>query len=257
MLPQAFGPFQDPVKRDATIRLLNFCHTIYARDEISLEHLRELKLAADIQGPTPDITHLLAGREPEDPTEWARRVCVVPNARMLDRTSSDTAQRYTAFMQRVLQIVRDKALEPVLVVHETFDLPLAQHLATADAAGVRILHKDAITTKGLLGASYAVIGSRYHALVSALSQVTPSLATSWSHKYGELFRDYGCPENILSMDSDLPTLEAQASAFLEPDRRNQLRERLTARASHHRQRVEEMWQRVETILWQEASARRR
>jgi colanic acid/amylovoran biosynthesis protein len=41
-----------------------------------------------------------------------------------------------------------------------------------------------------------VVGSRYHGIIAALSQMVPALVLGWSHKYFELMRDVGTEEYI-------------------------------------------------------------
>ncbi len=43
----------------------------------------------------------------------------------------------------------------------------------------------------MIGKTACVVGSRYHALVAALSQGIPCMALSWSHKYRELLKPFG------------------------------------------------------------------
>ncbi len=45
--------------------------------------------------------------------------------------------------------------------------------------------------KAVIGKTACVIGSRFHALVAALSQGIPCMALSWSHKYRELLKPFG------------------------------------------------------------------
>ena len=75
----------------------------------------------------------------------------------------------------------------------------------SEAAGGTPIVKETnpLHIKGILGACDAAVGSRFHGLVSALSQGVPSLATGWSHKYQRLFEDYGFSEGLVSVtDSD-------------------------------------------------------
>lgn len=59
--------------------------------------------------------------------------------------------------------------------------------------------------KTIIGNSYMAIGSRYHFLIAALSSGVPSMALGWSHKYKELFREFGIEDYVLEyqeMDKD-------------------------------------------------------
>jgi colanic acid/amylovoran biosynthesis protein len=72
---------------------------------------------------------------------------------------------------------------------------------------------DTLDTKAILAAASALVSSRFHGLVSALSAGVPSLACGWSHKYAELMADYGAGKHIADLDrpeSWGPLLEAFA-----------------------------------------------
>ena len=45
--------------------------------------------------------------------------------------------------------------------------------------------------KAIIGNAYVALGSRFHFLVAALSSGVPSIALGWSHKYHELFSEFG------------------------------------------------------------------
>lgn len=254
MLPQAFGPFRQPPARDTARRLFEQCDRIYPRDPRSRAHLDELGVADRTDAVVPDITHLVAGAAPADREAWARRVCIVPNARMLDRTSPGTAEAYRGFLLRAVRIAREQGLEPHLLVHERNDLALAEEIGGSAGGALPILSEDALTAKGMLGCCYALIGSRYHALISALSQGTPAMGTSWSHKYDELFSDYGCTEHLVSPDAEPEETDMRLRRFLDRGSRDRLATHLGARAAEKRAEVERMWVEVDLLL--DGSARR-
>jgi len=64
--------------------------------------------------------------------------------------------------------------------------------AVGDARAKALLERvSAAEMKAVIGKTACVVGSRYHALVAALSQGTPCMAFSWSHKYRELLKPFG------------------------------------------------------------------
>lgn len=247
MLPQAFGPFTNRDVRTWSARLLGHCDLVFARDPASLAHLRDLGLGTDAVGLAPDITHLVEGEAPPDPAAWPRRVCLVPNARMLDRTSEAVGRGYRGFLVRAASVARALGLEPVMLVHEENDLPLAQELSAA-AGELPLIDENALRSKGMIAASYAVIGSRYHAIVSALSQGVPTMGTSWSHKYEMLFQDYGCSDFLVSTDTAVDDLEATLSSFLAATTNADLRRSLSEVAVANKAKVWTMWGRIDALL---------
>ncbi|HEV2293542.1 MAG TPA: polysaccharide pyruvyl transferase family protein [Tepidisphaeraceae bacterium] len=249
LLPQAFGPFERPEMRHCCRELFEQCELIYPRDAISRQHLVELGVGDKAPAVTPDITHLLKGTPPVDPGAWKRRVCIVPNARMTDKTSPERGDRYFGFILKAIDHVRARDLEPVLLVHERNDLPLAQCIRDAVTVPPAIVDEDALASKGILGGCYAVVGSRYHALISALSQGVPAIGTSWSHKYEELFGDYGCCQYLLSPEGDAAQLEATLGRMLDPAVHDTLAAHLAVHAQQQKAKVEEMWSRIEWLIF--------
>lgn len=51
--------------------------------------------------------------------------------------------------------------------------------------------------KSIIGNAYIAIGSRYHFLIASLSSGIPSMALGWSHKYRELFAEFGLADFVI------------------------------------------------------------
>ena len=117
------------------------------------------------------------------------------------------------------------------------------------AAVIPILKEDdPLELKGILGASRAVVASRFHALVSALSQGVPAVATGWSHKYTELFEDYGFPEGLLSIDDDAARVDAMLDRLVDADASRTISMRLLEHSERLKARSEDMWSGVQSVI---------
>ena len=249
MLPQAFGPFEKPGQREAARALFGACALVYARDEESLGHVQGLDLdAGTALRRAPDVTHLLSVPPPPDAEAWARRAVIVPNQRMLDRTAPDRAAAYGQFLQDAISAVRAAGLDPWLLLHERNDRALLDAVSREAGGGVRVFEGDGVALKGVIGAAGLVVASRYHALVSALSQGVPAIGTSWSHKYDRLFAAYGQERYLLAPEGDEGERRARLDEALSPGGQAEARARLAARADRCRDEVEAMWRAVEAVI---------
>jgi colanic acid/amylovoran biosynthesis protein len=102
--------------------------------------------------------------------------------------------------------------------------------------------------KGILGTCDATVGSRFHGLVSALSQGVPSVATGWSHKYERLFQDYGFDEGLVSVTDSDQTLHSKLDFLINSDSAKQLRNQLNRKSDELKGLSEEMWGKVFAVI---------
>jgi colanic acid/amylovoran biosynthesis protein len=106
---------------------------------------------------------------------------------------------------------------------------------------------NALEAKGIIGASFLVISSRFHAAASALSQAVPCLATSWSHKYPMLLRDYDIDNGIIDVN-DTPAALSKVKEFIDETKNMQLRDHLANKSNILKKKSEEMWNKVFEII---------
>jgi colanic acid/amylovoran biosynthesis protein len=106
-----------------------------------------------------------------------------------------------------------------------------------------ITESDPLRLKGLLGACRGSIGSRYHGLVSCLSQGVPAFGTSWSHKYQALYADYDLKSGLIeSLSTDVAD---ELSRHLADDHwMMTTRQRLLNAAEKQKRISETMWREV-------------
>jgi polysaccharide pyruvyl transferase WcaK-like protein len=260
LLPQALGPFQMPAVREPFLRALDAVDLVYARDARSEAHLRELAPGDDRIRRAPDITIALAGTCPPDLEALVGSgpfACLVPNDRMLERTALEVAEGYVAFLRSCAHEVSALGLRPVLVLHETArDAPFIDRLGDALGTDPRVVTEcDPLVLKGILGAAAIVVSSRYHALVSAMSQGVPVVATGWSHKYATLLDDFGTPEQLVDVLADPGELRARLTVGVDGPARAEMSATLRRRAAEQAAGVASMWGEIRVRLGLPVSAR--
>lgn len=253
LLPQALGPFRTPAVREPFLRALESVDLVYARDARSEAHLRELAPGDDRIRRAPDVTIAVAGTCPPDLEALVGSgpfACLVPNDRMLERTTPEVAEGYVAFLRSCAHEVASLGLRPVLVLHETArDAPFVERLGDALGPDPRVVtERDPLVLKGILGAAAIVVSSRYHALVSAMSQGVPVVATGWSHKYATLLDDFGTPGQLVDVLADPGELRARLAVGVDGPARTEMSATLRRRAAEQTHDIAAMWVEIRTRL---------
>jgi colanic acid/amylovoran biosynthesis protein len=247
LLPQALGPFTTEKIRAAMQTVVENVDLIFPRERVSYEHLTELTGEQAKIRQAPDFTNLISGVIPADFDVERNRFCIVPNCRMLDKTDQQTRDAYLPFLISCARYLLEKGAKPFALVHEgKNDLALAEKLSAA-VGGIPIVRESGpLEIKGILGACSGTLGSRFHGLVSALSQGVPALATGWSHKYQMLFEDYGFPEGLVQVTAD--EAEIRRKLDLVTDDSPRVAALIQTRTAELKQQSEQMWQQVFEVI---------
>lgn len=125
---------------------------------------------------------------------------------------------------------------------------LAEKVSEA-VGGIPVVKEvDPLHIKGILGTCDATVGSRFHGLVSALSQGVPSLATGWSHKYQRLFEDYEFGEGLVSVTDSDEVLFSKLELLIDSNSAEELRGKLNERSVELKQLSAEMWDKVFAVI---------
>jgi hypothetical protein len=243
-LPQAFGPFKNREVREKLKDLLPHASLIYARDLTSYKHLESLLGLQENLRMAPDFTSLVAPSWCSPVRLPRNTVLVVPNIRMIDKSGdSVVANQYVPMLAQACITIRKLGLNVYLLAHSCGDLDLAKDIAGQITPCVDIIHEgDPRVVKGVISQASALIGSRFHALQSALSQGIPCLIWGWSHKYRELCNDYECNEFLIEGDLTVNHIISFASKV---NSRPELREHLLSKSESLRMRVYAMWDEIE------------
>ena len=202
ILPQALGPFSGNNKKAAYAAFKNI-DLIFARDKISYQNLINLELPLDKCQQSSDITLSLSTKKklPERFLAIKPYGTIVPNIRMLDKADESWKKNYENALINCVNIILSKSSRNILIlVHSTTlggDADLADRIYNNFSGNDRVYldtDENPLVLKKILKDSDFLIGSRFHALASALSSSTPSIGTSWLHKYEMLFEEYGIKE---------------------------------------------------------------
>lgn len=254
LLPQALGPFTTDKIQAAMKTVAENVDLIFPRERVSYELLTGLTGERANIRQAPDFTNLISGVIPADFDAEQNRFCIVPNCRMLDKTDQQTRDAYLPFLITCTRYLLEKGAKPFVLVHEgKGDLALAEKLSSA-VGGIPIVRESGpLEIKGILGACSGTLGSRFHGLVSALSQGVPALATGWSHKYQMLFEDYGFPEGLVQVTSD--EAEIKRKLDLVTDESARIAALIQTRTAELKQQSEQMWQQVFDVIDQCQSSR--
>ncbi len=243
ILPQALGPFNRDDVRPIATRLLNNATIICARDKSSLNNCQPLVADTSHLRLTPDITFDLTVTDvPTIPGNMG----IIPNSKMLTHTdaNSNWQARYQNVLLELIQLGQQMNLKPFLLNHEgDADRQICQMLSQQFNPPLPIVEQDdALEIKGIINQADLVISSRYHGCVSALSCQTPVMATSWSHKYQELFAEFGMNDYIISPDESIADWQHKIATLLSapPDTSGIL--------ANHKSAVRQMWQSITAII---------
>ncbi|MGK9120869.1 polysaccharide pyruvyl transferase family protein [Olivibacter jilunii] len=247
LLPQAFGPFETPAGKRIVQIIDKYVDIAIAREKISYDYL--IKAGADAQKVWlyPDFTLLVKGEFPARYDHLKGKVCIIPNRKMVTHASSNT-EEYIAFLKKIIQEVENNGKDVFLLNHEG-----SGDLAFCHKINQSFNNKYEVATglsskqvKGLIGASYLVVSSRFHGVASALNQGVPCLATSWNHKYEMLFEDFGQSGSVLNVGDDwTKTQQKLVTTILAHDEISAL---LLKKKEELAVKTNEMW----TQIWSEA-----
>lgn len=247
-LPQAFGPFTGKRIRYAFRTIATLADRVYARDPISYKYVRDIVGESPTLKQAPDFTVLIRGKVPSSFDKSRHEVAIIPNAKMLEKPLGKAAKQYILFLATCTRLFMASGLKPFFLIHGgPKDEAIAREvLKYVDDKIAIIVNDDPLEVKGIIGSCKAVVCSRYHGLVSALSQGVPAIATSWSHKYQTLLDEYRCSEFLLSSDVGEAELQQVVDKFIKNLER--LKAQLKAVAEKHKRAAEEMWKDVLDII---------
>ena len=252
-LPQAFGPFSEARCQALLAKSLPKAALVCARDSASFRHLEQISGPLTQLVQAKDFTNTLkpapyAWPELFTQTAGVPKACIVVNVNMATPKNKDKGwlTRYTDMILHCIHVYQEQGFSPFFLNHEgAGDARMITQLNALLAVPLPVIAPDdALTVKQVIASSDAVLSSRFHGCVSALSSGIPCLGTSWSHKYEALYDDYHVPELLLSPELSDTAVAEIITKSLSPA----LREHVAQRADALLIETDALWQKVYTIL---------
>lgn len=250
LLPQAFGPFKSPRIRTAMRSIVTNADIIFARDKESYEHIISLKTPHDNVHISPDFTTIIKGIKPTSPEKFADKICIIPNAMIYKKLPAKLSDNYLFLLKKIIGTAYMDNIECFILIHEgNDDLKIGVELQKTSKNKPNIITEpDPLLVKGIIGSCYAVTSSRFHGIVSALSQSVPTLCTGWSHKYKMLMDDYDCSQFLIELDCKSLEIEKKALMIIDKIQNDTIRNKLHKNSHDQKILVHKMWNKVDSLL---------
>jgi len=240
-LPQAFGPVEKQETRDALSVLSKYSTWIMPREKVSYQYLQQANVDMKKVRMFTDFTSLVDGTFPEKYKHLSNGVCIIPNKKMVDKKIISYPD-YISLISQIVKSVEESGYPVYLLNHEGIgDEQIALRCQKTLNNSVDVVTGlNALEVKGMIASAYLCISSRFHGVASSLNSTVPCLATSWSHKYKELFSDYVISDAVLPIDSVDKCIE-KIKVYLQPQTNQTIREHLKIQVEKIKQQTREMW----------------
>ncbi|NRD74680.1 polysaccharide pyruvyl transferase family protein [Shewanella sp. VB17] len=247
-LPQALGDFTRKQDIEYLKSALPKATLICARENSSFEHVANVIGRRNNLVQYPDFTNLLEGVVPDYYINGEKRILIIPNHNMIGirNVHSEWKKSYVEVLISVVSVIRELGFEPVLLNHEgKKDANICHKVQQTAGEDIVLINEiDPLKVKGIIGMSKAVVCSRFHGCVSALSQGVPCLGTSWSHKYERLYEEYLQPDCLIYPHitaAEIKQVLATAIATVDEPEKSQARE-------HFKLQSQAMWAKVNQLI---------
>ena len=242
-LPQAFGPIKKDWTKQLVTLLSDKASMIFPRESKSYDYLVKAGVDKHKMKICTDFTSLVDGKAPKRYAHLSGQVCVIPNLRMVDKGTM-TIDSYLDLMDTVIREIKSHGYIPFLLNHESLgDERLCFDIQRKVGEIEVVTGLNALEVKGVISLSYACISSRFHGVASALNSGVPCLATSWSHKYEELYKDYGLSGCLVNLN-DIEETKRKIHWILTTEVNKEIRDKLKEAKPSIQDQARAMWDEI-------------
>jgi polysaccharide pyruvyl transferase WcaK-like protein len=249
-LPQALGPFSRISDQKVIKEAFPQTSLICAREIDSYNHVQTFLGEANNLVQFPDFTNAVKGIVPSYWKNGQQKVCFIPNSNMIGVKNPNESwkKNYINIMTLLIEQVKELGLKPVLLNHEgEGDKEICNTLNRYFDNQLELIEEsDPLKVKGIIGDSKAIVCSRFHGCVSALSQGVLNLGTSWSHKYEQLFSEYGVSNLLIDPNASEEELITLLNSLFDPKQPHLTS--IKGNAEKYKNITENMWSQVVDVV---------
>ena len=245
-LPQAFGPVEQINTKKVFRSLSNYASLLIPREMTSFDYLKHSGVVdMNKVAVFSDFTSLIDGVLPSQHEDLVNGICIIPNMKMIE-SGNISFDGYIEFLSMVIGVGKDSGHPVYMLNHEgERDEKLALLCQERIGEGVEVISGlNALEVKGMISTAYLVVTSRFHGLASALNCGIPCLATSWSHKYEELYRDYKLNDCLLPLNNNMVAIE-KIKNYIRKDINDNIRNHLALQVPMIKEQTRKMWD----VVW--------
>lgn len=244
-MPQALGPFSSSNNQKAAKKAFEAASIVFAREKESLNFAISCTSNGNIIQ-APDFTNLLLPESITISSELKGGVAIIPNSKMLGSKNSNLEwkKNYIKIILYIINTAIDRGEYVFLLNHEGIeDKAICQQINSLLAQPLKIIEPDSsLEVKAIITHSKAIFCSRYHGCVSALSNGVPCIATSWSHKYEQLFLEYEVSQLLIPATIDKQSANNLINYVI--DEREKIKNILLPNISKFKQNSKNMWEHI-------------
>ena len=249
LMPQAFGPFSKKSKK-LMAKIIKNSNLVFARDEVSLAYLNEVSKSEKIIL-KPDFTNSLSVeydvRRDSHLNFGNEYCCIIPNTKML--LHAKDPDNYLSQLRIVSKLLIEEKLNPFFLIHEMGDFELAQKINENLETKLPLYSsKSSLDLKKIIKHSKFVFCSRYHSLISCLSQSVPCFSTSWSHKYESLLDAYNHLDGLIENEISTTELKKKLKDTLKEENLNGIRQKLIISAKKEKDKTDDLWNIISKLI---------
>lgn len=244
-MPQALGPFTKvDNKKWSKVAFENAC-LVFARDDVSYHASKAMVDTGNLHI-SPDFTNLVSPILREEYADLKGKIAIIPNSKMLSKQNENLAWRanYLTMLTTLIALLLQKDKEVFLLNHEGKNDEAICHQIndTLNVSLPIVSPTDALQIKAIIGQCSFTICSRFHGCVSSLSQGIPCIATSWSHKYEQLFSEYGVSHLLIPATIEKEELIGLVNYVI--DEQAEIKNLLLPNINKFREEAREMWDKI-------------